>query len=63
MIRHRLPAPLAIFVVGIFACVQPGPRAQGEAEASWSRRDAGQLNGTCVYTVRTRWAASLNHSV
>ncbi|MDH3206527.1 MAG: hypothetical protein OEO79_07940 [Gemmatimonadota bacterium] len=54
---------LPLLVVGLAACVRPGPRSEGAAEASWGGRDEAELNGTCVYSVSTKWAATLNHSV
>ena len=54
---------LLLLVVGLGACVRPGPRSEGAAEASWGGRDEAELDGTCVYSVSTKWAASLNHSV
>lgn len=50
-------------VVGLAACERPGPRSEGTADASWGGRDQAEVNGTCVYSVSTKWAATLNHSV
>jgi len=61
-IRKRAAATLMV-VAGLAACVRPGPRSEGAAEASWGGSDEAELNGTCVYSVLTKWAATLNHSV
>jgi hypothetical protein len=45
------------------ACTPPGPRADGTGRAGWAGPDSARISGRCVYSVTTRWAAPLNHSI
>lgn len=45
----------------LVACARPGPRSQGEGEASWGGDPP--WSGPCVYEVQTRWATPLPHII